>query len=82
VYMSLVAWHSGNEVTLCLARPVSGWVAVCGQVNHLAGKPASYVDSAFYRLRMGKWVAFLSWVAINIMGECSTIAASLDGSEA
>jgi len=49
-----VAWHSGNalcrinEVTLRRAQLVLGWVTVCGQVNHLGMKPASYVDSASY----------------------------------
>jgi len=37
----LVAWLSGNalvsinEVTLCQARLVLGWVTVCERVNHL-----------------------------------------------
>jgi len=36
----LVAWCSGNtfysinEVTLCQAGLVLGWVTACGQVNH------------------------------------------------
>jgi len=25
-----------NEVTLCWAQLVLGWVAICGQVNHLS----------------------------------------------
>ena len=41
VCTGLVVWLSGNalvvinEVTLRQARLIQGWVAVCGQVNHL-----------------------------------------------
>jgi len=31
----LVAWCSGNEVTVRQARLVLRWVTACGQVNHL-----------------------------------------------
>jgi len=42
ILLEVVAWLSGstldsiNEVTLCQARLVLGWVTVCGQVNHLS----------------------------------------------
>jgi len=44
--LSLVAWRAValcriNEVALCWARLVLGWVTVYGQVNHLGTKPTS-----------------------------------------
>jgi len=42
-----VVWHSSNaihpinEVTLCRAGLILGWVIACGQVNHLNMKPAA-----------------------------------------
>jgi len=46
-----VAWCSGNgvgrinEVTLCRARLVPGWVTVFGWANHLGSRYASYTTS-------------------------------------
>jgi len=43
----LVAWRSGNalcpinEVALCQAGLVLGWLTVCRQVNHLGMQPAA-----------------------------------------
>jgi len=56
----LAAWHSGNvvarinEVTLCRARLVLGWVTIFGVQTTLVFHQATQANSASYPQRDGK----------------------------